>query len=169
MLGSVGTVPTFTFMAYTWGVQVVRYPNFFLGEWKQIETWKLLEETWLFFRLGEAKWQHCIPVECLWRGRVAIVFLILKWRRLHSKNSAWLSDCSTCVARNQSKFIDNCVRQAVMPLWTWKMCVRGCDTSKKAESRVTWGVQVLRSPNLFKKTTHHRKLKMQSFLNVITL
>ena len=25
----------------------------------QIETWKLLEETWLFFRLGEAKWQHC--------------------------------------------------------------------------------------------------------------
>ena len=43
----------------TWGVQVVRYPNFFLGEWKQIETWKLLEETWLFFRLGEAKWQHC--------------------------------------------------------------------------------------------------------------
>ena len=33
----------------------------------------------------------------------------------------------------------------------------------------TWDVQVLRSPNLFKKTTHHRKLKMQSFLNVITL
>ena len=23
---------------YTWGVQVVRYPNFFVGEWKQIET-----------------------------------------------------------------------------------------------------------------------------------
>ena len=23
---------------HTWGVQVVRYPNFFLGEWKQIET-----------------------------------------------------------------------------------------------------------------------------------
>ena len=22
----------------TWGVQVIRYPNFFLGEWKQIET-----------------------------------------------------------------------------------------------------------------------------------
>ena len=21
--------------------------------------WKLLKETWLFFRLGEAKWQHC--------------------------------------------------------------------------------------------------------------
>ena len=32
------------------------------------------------------------------------------------------------------------------------MCVRGCDSSKKAERRVTWGVQVLRSPNLFKKT-----------------
>ena len=31
------------------------------------------------------------------------------------------------------------------------MCVRGCDRSKKAERRVTWGVQVLRSPNLFKK------------------
>ena len=31
------------------------------------------------------------------------------------------------------------------------MCVRGCDSSKKAERRVTWGVQVLRSPNLFKK------------------
>ena len=29
--------------------------------------------------------------------------------------------------------------------------------------------QVLRSPNLFKKTTHHRKLKMHSFLIVITL
>ena len=43
----------------TWGVHVLRSPNFFLGEWKQIETWKLLEETWLFFRLGEAKWQHC--------------------------------------------------------------------------------------------------------------
>ena len=33
----------------------------------------------------------------------------------------------------------------------------------------TRGVQGLRSPNLLKKTTHHRKLKMQSFLNVITL
>ena len=31
------------------------------------------------------------------------------------------------------------------------MCVRGCDSSKKAERPVTWGVQVLRSPNLFKK------------------
>ena len=31
------------------------------------------------------------------------------------------------------------------------MCVRGCDSSKKAERRVTWYVQVLRSPNLFKK------------------
>ena len=43
----------------TWGVQVLRSPNFFSREWKQIETCKLLEETWLFFRLGEAKWQHC--------------------------------------------------------------------------------------------------------------
>ena len=42
-----------------WGVQVLRSPNFFLGEWKQIEMWKLLEETWLFFRLDKAKWQHC--------------------------------------------------------------------------------------------------------------
>ena len=31
------------------------------------------------------------------------------------------------------------------------MCVRGCDISKKAERRVTWGVQVLRSANLFLK------------------
>ena len=31
------------------------------------------------------------------------------------------------------------------------MCVRECDSSKKAEGRVTWGVQVLRSPDLFKK------------------
>ena len=31
------------------------------------------------------------------------------------------------------------------------MCVRGCDSSKKAEHLVTRGVQVLRSPNLFKK------------------
>ena len=30
------------------------------------------------------------------------------------------------------------------------MCVRGCDSSKKAERRVTWCVQVLGSPNLFK-------------------
>ena len=97
------------------------------------------------------------------------MFLILKWRRLHSKNSAWLSDSSTCVAWNQSKFIDNWVRHVVMALWTWKMCVRGCDSSKKAERRVTWCVQVVRSPNLLTKTTHHRKLKMQEFLNVITL
>ena len=26
------------FHLYTWGVHVLRYPNFFLGEWKQIET-----------------------------------------------------------------------------------------------------------------------------------
>ena len=31
------------------------------------------------------------------------------------------------------------------------MCVRGCDSSKKAERRVTWCVQVLRAPNLFLK------------------
>ena len=31
------------------------------------------------------------------------------------------------------------------------MCVRRCDSSKKAERRVTWGVQVLRSSNLLKK------------------
>ena len=31
------------------------------------------------------------------------------------------------------------------------MCVRGCDSSKKAERRVAWGVQFLRSHNLFKK------------------
>ena len=41
--------------------------------------------------------------------------------------------------------------------------------SLKIPERYTRCVQVLRSPNLFKKTTHHRKLKMQSFLNVITL
>ena len=65
------------------------------------------------------------------------MFLILKWQHLHSKNSAWLSNSSTCVAWNQSKFIDNWVRHAVMALWTWKMCVRGRDSSKKAECRVT--------------------------------
>ena len=26
------------FSGYTWGVQFLRSPNFFLGEWKQIET-----------------------------------------------------------------------------------------------------------------------------------
>ena len=31
------------------------------------------------------------------------------------------------------------------------MCVRGCDSSKNVEHRVKWCVQVLRSPNLFKK------------------
>ena len=46
-------------LLFIFGVHVLRYPIFFSREWKQIETWKLLEETWLFFRLGEAKWQHC--------------------------------------------------------------------------------------------------------------
>ena len=31
------------------------------------------------------------------------------------------------------------------------MCVRGCDSSNKAERLLTRCVQVLRSPNLFKK------------------
>ena len=31
------------------------------------------------------------------------------------------------------------------------MCVLRCDSSKKAECRVMWGVQILRSPNLFLK------------------
>ena len=39
------------------------------------------------------------------------------------------------------------------------MCVRGCDSSKKAERRVTWGVQVLRSPNLFKKSYSPQEAK----------
>ena len=34
------------------------------------------------------------------------------------------------------------------------MWVRGCDSSKKAERRVTWCVQVLRSANLFKKKNY---------------
>ena len=42
-------------------------------------------------------------MECLWWGRVAVVFLILKWWRLHLKNSTWLSDSSTCVAWNLMK------------------------------------------------------------------
>ena len=48
----------------------------------------------------------------------------------------WLSDSSTCVAWNPLKFINNWVRHAMMELWTWKMCVRGYDSSKKAEYRV---------------------------------
>ena len=133
-------IPSFVAMftqLSTWGVQVVRYHNFFLGEWKQIETWKLLEKTWLFFRLGEAKWQHCTTRWMLVTRSSCNSVLILKWRRLHSKSSAWLSDSSTCVAWNHSKFIDSWVRHAVMALWTWKMCVRGCDSLKKAERRVT--------------------------------
>ena len=43
------------------------------------------------------------------------------------------------------------------------------DECGKTTNPNTWCFEVLRSPNLFKKTTHHRKLKMQSFLNVITL
>ena len=31
------------------------------------------------------------------------------------------------------------------------MCIHGCNSSKKAKRCVTWGIQVLRSPNLFKK------------------
>ena len=31
------------------------------------------------------------------------------------------------------------------------MCVHGYDSSKKAKRRVTWSVQVLRAPDLFKK------------------
>jgi len=52
------------------------------------------------------------------------------------ENSAWLSDSSTCVAWNPSKFINSWVRHAMMALWTWKMCVRGYDSSKKAECLV---------------------------------
>ena len=54
-------------------------------------------------------------------------------RRLYPKNSAWLSDSSTRVAWNPSKFINNWVRHAT--LWTWKMCVRVYNSSKKAERR----------------------------------
>jgi len=43
----------------TWCIHVLRSPNFFSREWKQVETWKLLKMAWLFFRLGDAKWQHC--------------------------------------------------------------------------------------------------------------
>ena len=42
----------------TWCFQVTRTPNSFSREWKQAETWKLLEKTWLFSSLSEAKWQH---------------------------------------------------------------------------------------------------------------
>ena len=35
---SLATIYTDIFLVYTWGVQVVRYPNFFSREWKQIET-----------------------------------------------------------------------------------------------------------------------------------
>ena len=43
------------------------------------------------------------------------------------------------------------------------MCVRGRDSSKEAERRVTWGVQVLRSPNLFQK-----KYSLQEAENAVT-
>jgi len=42
-----------------WCIQVLRSPNFLSREWKQVEMWKLLEMAWLFFRLGDAKCQHC--------------------------------------------------------------------------------------------------------------
>ena len=73
----------------TWGVHVLRYPNFFLGNggrWKCESCWRRRGCS-----LGWARpsGNTVLPVECLWRGRVAVVFLILKFRRLHSKNSAW--------------------------------------------------------------------------------
>ena len=131
------------------GVQGLRSPNFFLRNGSRQKRESCWRRRGCSLGWTRPSGNTILPVECLWQGRVAVVFLILKWRRLHSKNSA--SDSSTCVARNQSKFIDNWVRHAVMALWTWKMCVRGCNSSKKAKRHVTWGVQVLRSPNLFKK------------------
>ena len=45
------------------------------------------------------------------------------------------------------------------------MRVRGCDSSKKAERRVTWGVQVLRSPNLFKKKNYSPQEAENAFIS----
>ena len=53
----------------------VIYLFIFSREWKQIETWKVLEKTWLSFRLGEAKWQHC-PTRCMrvtWSSRSTVI------------------------------------------------------------------------------------------------
>jgi len=120
----------------TWCIQDLRSPNFFLGNGSRSKR----ESYW--------RWRGCtlgwmmpigntvLPVECLWCRRVAVVFEILQWRRLGSKNNAWLFDSSICETWKSSEFINNWVRHAMMALWTWKMCVRGYDRSKKAERRV---------------------------------
>ena len=40
------------------------------------------------------------------------------------------------------------------------MCFRVCDRSKKAESRVTWGIQVVRYPNFFSGMEADRNVKV---------
>ena len=114
------------------------YLFIFSPEWKQIETWKVLEKTWLSFRLGEAKWQH-FPTRWMlvtWSSRSSV----FDTEMATFKNSAWLSDSSTCVAWNPSKSINNWVRHAMMALWTSKMCVRGYDwnTSKMCVRGYDW-------------------------------
>ena len=120
----------------TWGVHVLRSPNFFLGEWKQIETWKLLEETWLFFRLGEANWQHCTT----------------RWMLVtrSSYSSVFDTEMVTFTFEEQHVIIRFLHLRGMKPIeihrqlsetcsdgvMDWKMCVHGCDSSKKAESRV---------------------------------
>jgi len=109
----------------------------FSREWKQVETRILLEMTWLFFRLGEEKWQHC-PTRWILvtSSSNSGVLDTENLRRIYSKKSAWLSHSSICVAWNTSKFTINWVRQAIMALWKWKIYVRWDDSWKKAERRV---------------------------------
>ena len=148
-----------------WGVQAVRYPNFFLGEWKQIIKWKLWRRRGCSLGWARPSGNTVLPVECLWRGRVAVVFLILKWRRLHSKNSAWLSGSSTWRGMKPidiHRQLSETCSDGVMDVKNVRSWVR-----QFKEGRTSWDVE--RSSFLKKKTTHHRKLKMQSFLNVITL
>ena len=121
---------------FTWGVQFLRSPNFFLRNGSRQKRERCWRRRGCPLGWVRPSGNTVLPVECLWRGWVAVVFLILKWRHLHSKNSAWLSDPSTCVAWNPSKSINSWVRHAMMALWTWKMCVRRYDSSKKAERRV---------------------------------
>ena len=94
---------------------------------------KVIIIIYFFFSGGNVKFVgEGVAVLLRWmlvKSRDAVLFLILKWRSLLSKNTAWLSDSYACVAWKPSKSMNNWVRHA---LWTWKMCVRVYDSSKKA-------------------------------------
>ena len=71
-----------TEIGYTWGVQGLRSPNFFLGSGSRKKRESSCRRRGCSLGWARPSGNTVLPVECLWRGRIAVVFLILKWRRL---------------------------------------------------------------------------------------